>query len=526
MAKGKIHWKWLAIMAGVTAVTVVVTLVLCFWQGNGVGKVAPGFTYDDFVTFYPDENMTYLASPDGTVYAMDNTGSEADTSLYLSVTSMDGRTMVYPRADGSIMVISPEGIRTLEQKVYLSDSLWPLYISFYGEVAYFFAQDTENTEYAALWRYDVKKDSAIQLNSFSTQITECVVSPGGNSFAFVDESHNLQVYTYENGQVQIQTWPVAYETTLYFVTDEGAAFFADPAGGLQSLRNKTEIYRFSNTENSNLTYVWFNKDATEMIVNTAANGCYLAVLEQGVVQETVSLKDTGNLEMFTNQTELNPLMKNTMMRVKGLYYAVVAVDSFRDLNLRDSETAERVKLTADNRLIYQANSANMKGELASSGQFILYTDANGDYFYTDTTDEEGTYNALWAASEYDIFYIMKATGQKSFYYVDLDSNLKYHGAGKDKVLCKAEQWATVNEWAIEDATDTIYYIEGDVLYCSRGGASPRKIASLDKLFSSERGHATIEFDTSAGVYCYAVNEETGELRIYRLFSDGDYRLIK
>lgn len=522
MVKGKISGKFLAVIAGATALAVAVTLLFCILTTEAT--CAPGFSYDDFAMFTVG-STSYLASPDGNVYALGNMGT---TTAYLTAVSMDRSTMVYPQSNGTFVVISPQGARVLEQQVvYPTSSTWPTTVSFYGDAVYLFAQDDENPGYAALWRYDVKNDSAIRLGNFLGGVTECVVSPNGDSFAMMDERHDIYIFTCKNEAFELQTWPVENETKLYFLTDNGVLFFGEATGGLQSFQNKEIIYNFPDTQTENLKNVLFNQDATEMIVNLETGGCYLYTLKAGVVQDSVQLKQEGNLELFTDPATLFPVGSgNAIRQILGVQHAVVDVESFRQLNLRDAESAERVKLTKDNRLIYQENSAVMNGELAPGGKYILYQDAAGDYFYTDTDDEKGTFHVLWEASACDVFYTAAKTGHKSFYYGDLKGNFHYTKLGKDTVLWAKEQWDNVSQYVFDYATDTVYAVMGDTLYCSQAGERPHKIATISELFPGYMNPLTLFSDTSAGVYCYATNAATDEPVFYRLYEDGSYRLIE
>lgn len=523
MVKKKIRWKWLAAIAGVTALAVAVSLCACILTAEEV--CAPGFTCDGFVPLYSNGSTLYMASSDGNVYALEGMGTAGSitTTSYLSVTSLNRKTMVYPQLDGTFTVISPYGVRVLEQKVPLSGLVQQTaQPSFDGNIVYFFARDAETSGNTALWRYDAKEDTATQLDTFTESVVDAVVSPKGDCFAVIDGTYNARVYAKET--TEVQTRAVSSEAKLFFLTDNGVLFFKEPIEGLQSLNAAKEIYAFPHTQVDNLAHVLFNRDATEMLVNLETGGCFWYTLKQGVVQDSVQLKESGNLELFMDDGAFS-LLNDNMQKIQSTNHTIVGVDSLRQMNLRDAETGERVKLTKDNALIYQENSASMYGDLAPGGQYIIYMDADADRFYTDTADEKGTYHLLWELPDFDEYMLMVTTGQKSYYYLDKAYNLCYTKLGKDTILSDAEEWNTVTEWSVEDATDTLYYIADDAIYYAREGARPRRVAKLDRLFPEEMTGVTLSNTTTAGMYCFAHDAQTGEPMFYRLYADGSYQLV-
>lgn len=513
MGKRTISWKWLAIIAGVTAVAVAGTLGVCLLQPKEAA-CAPGFSYGQFESLMGD----CIVSPFGDVFQLQDEGLDGS-----SITSANGQTMVCSGEAGLLTVFSRHGAVVLEQPL----PNWGLsaiaYISFQGNTIYFFAEEQSDRQAMTLWCYDVESNTSTQIASFPDILLNGVVSPYGSYFAVMDGTNTVHIY---NRYGEVQTWPVTAETTLYFLTDDGALFFGD--GTLQSLYEGKQ-YSYT-TEQDNFQNVMINKDGTELLVNLGAGESILCQAQQGIPQQGIYLDTAGNLAVM-QETMLDGVVvftpERTMLCEVTNDCVVYGVDSFRDLNLVDESTGERVKLTEDYKAVYQENSGNMQSMLATSGKYIMYIDANGDYFYTDTEDVEGNYKLLWEASKADEPELVYMTGQKSFYYMDAAGNLHYTKLGKDKVLLEAERWMLVGPaFDFEDATDTLYFMEDGILYCCREGGSVRRIADSTQLFPQ----ATEVFlssvtETPNGVYCYGY-DEAGEFLCCRLYADGSYQMIE
>lgn len=538
MTKGNIQWKWIAVIAVVTVLAVAITLGICILQKEEL--CAPGFTYENFVDLRDTYNAKYVATPQGDVLVLEGTN-------YTCVTSADHQTQVGINDNHTLTVMSRHGVQTVNQTVnkYYYDALR---ISFYGDAVYFFDNENLVTGVNTLWRYDVATNTTVQMDAIEGAMYPGVVSPNGKYFAAVDASGDTRVvvYLYEDGE-KIRTWKMDSFVELYHLTDDGTLFFRDVTAELKSIQDEEPVV-FMEASGSVLDHILFNRDATEIILNMSGAvsnaGCYYYEVEQdGGIKSQTKLKEAGEITLFPMAEEAGA---NTMKVLLGQYHAVLDVASFRDINLLDTETGQRVKLTkrdinvqdpeneqqmnlTENALVYQENSETMQGMLVPSGKYILYIDANGDYFYTDTEDTEGAYHLFWEASKCDVDLVLHVTGQKSIYYQDSEMNLHYTNGKKDVCLLSAEEWsAGVSTYTVEDATDTLYFILDDVLYYAHKGGSVKKMADIEKLFPVQKDIYLIIGDTAAGVYCYGRNRimEEENIVFYRLYPDGSYHLME
>lgn len=514
----KISWKWLTVIAGVTALAVALTMGVCFSQSEETA-CAPGFSYGKFVRLSND----VVASPFGDIFQLPEDSESLYDSAFLSP---NGETMLCSGDAGRLTVFSRYGAHVLEQPMTDWSILSTVNVSFYGEVVYFFAEEQSDRDVAALWYYDVAQGASTQITSFSDVLFNGVVSPHGEYFAIMDGDNTIHIY---NKDKEMKTWPGTPDTALYFLTDDGVLFFGD--SDLQSLYGEEQI-SYTTTKNE-FKNVLFNKDGTEMIVNRQDDISMLYQVQQGVPTQTVPFYGTGDLAvmhptMMTADLTASVIVpsESTLKCRMNTNCFVYDVDSFRELNLVNEATGERAKLTEDNELIYQENSAAMERMLATSGKYIMYIDANGDYYYTDTDDETGEYKLLWEASKCDVQEVLYITGQKSFYYMDSELNVHYAKANKDTVIVKGEQWNRVAwYYTIEDTTDTLYFMDDGVMYCCREGGSVRKIVDCKKIFPDYE-YERMSNENAAGVYCYGETEAGDITGFCRVYADGSYQLIE
>lgn len=520
MGKGKISWKWLSIIAGVTAVAIAVTLGVCFSRKEEI--CATGFCYDKFNLELASEG-SYLFSPYGDVIAL-----QGDVPFWAQ--SMDGRTAVWGWEDRTFSVVSEHGIRHIDQKVgeYLDGSdRATIFVSAYGDVVYFFDEFSFDANQMNLWRYNVAEDELVQVDTIGGAAFPCVVSPDGSAFAINEYTGtagvNISIY---HDNEKLGTWNIMeFYVAINFVTDDGVAFVSDVSTPLQSISEEGQ-FAYPGLEGRQPQSIYFNQDGTEILVNLVYGGCHYYQVAQGAMQSHVQLTESG----------LQPYLIQTMQRSYGDvsfdsdfeddFSTTLNVASFRDINLKDTVTEQRVKLTEENILVYQEGSELMEGTLASSGTYMMYVDENGDYFYTDTEDEEGNYELLWEASDSDVDYVIHTTGRKSFYYVDEDGNFWYAKQGTESRICSSRKWSTVTNWVVEDATDTVYFIEDGTLYCCREGGELVEMMDMEDEFSGDMEYFILLPDTSAGVYCAATDGMMEEAAFCRLYADGSYQMME
>lgn len=491
--KKKTLFKWIAIFTCVAVVTVGVTLAVCFSNYEKTGTREKKFY--DF-----DTNI--IATPYGDIFAM-----EEDFSFRM--TSADQSTMVYGWSDKTFSVISQYGLRHVGKKVNRL-ILSALFLSHDGEAIYFIDNEEFNYSTNSLWFYNVKKDTCEKVDTIAYALNGGMVSPKGKYVALLEQGdQGTIVHLYDKGQ-KVKSYEADQVVQLCFVTDAGAVLYSDGNGNLKMLQDNDKIaltseYTFQN--------VLINRDCTELIVN-CDDGCYFYRLKNDVVTEEVKLLDEGNLTAYIN----TPFVREDT-------FSVLNVDSFCDVNLKNTSTQHRCKLTKDGRLIVQEGSDTMHGNLALGGAYMYYIDDNGDYFYTNTDDENGKYHLLWEASACDILpgYDLLITANRSVYYWDMERNLHYVNDGKDWILWPAELVSEVRSYAGDPFSDVIYWATEDAVYYSSKGKAPRKMFDIEDVFTEGQTQIILMAVGYDQVYCYAEGED---MVFCQLFANGKYHVME
>ncbi len=511
MMKQFLHWKWLAILAGVTVLAVGITLGVCFSRQEET--LAPGFTYANFYNVQQMGDTSYVISPTGDLLAIEGTYSY----LY---TSMDKETLVWGWGDKTFTVASGHGVqyvgKTVNRLTYAA-----LFISHDGEVIYFIDNEEFNDSQNSLWRYDVASGEVERLDTILTYLRGGMVSPGGNYFAMLEvEEEGSFIHLYDK-EKRVQSYATDDTVQLYFVTDNGTVFYGDMSSEFQSVHGTDEPVVYEELQ-YDLGTVLFNKDCTEILAN--GNGCHFYQLENDVVKTHVQLKEAGGLAFFMDTNEF----ESTTMKVTGNTNSnILDIVSFREINLKDMETGERVKLTDANTLVYQEGSGYMNGQLVPGGAFLVYIDANGDYFYTETDDVNGEYKLLWEASKYEgtMKLPVGISSRKSIYYTDMEEgNLHYVKDGKDIIICPADIWS-INNGILQLDTDTIYFTTADGVYYSNEGGKYRKLFEIHDVFPKDIEYFDLSY-TNGQVYCNAWSDDYSTVAFYKLYADGTYQLME
>ncbi len=513
MIEKKVRRKWLAwigTIAGVTVLAVAITLGVCFSQQEE--NLAPGFTYANFYNVQQLGDTSYVISPTGDLLAIEGTYS-------YFYTSMDKETLVWGWEDKTFTVASEYGVQYVDKTVNRL-TYAALFISHDGEVIYFIDNEEFNDSQNSLWRLDVASGKVERLDTILTYLQGGMVSPCGNYFAMLKRGDKVSTISLYDKEKLVRTYTVSADVTLYFVTDNGTIFYGDDFSAFQSVSGSAEPVVYEELQ-YDLGLVMFNRDCTEIIAN--GNGCHFYQLENDVVKNHVQLIEAGGLTVFT---DTNLAENSTLKFSGGSNYGVLDIASFRDVNLKDMETGERVKLTVENQLVYQEGSGYMNGLLVPGGTFLIYTDANGDYFYTDTDDVNGEYKLLWEASKYEEPVLLEGiSNRKSVYYTDIEEgNLHYVKDGKDFIICPADIW-DANSGTLHLDTDTIYFTTEDGVYYSKKGSACRMLLDWKDVIGPVPYQAELQY-ANGQVYCTIRNNDYSAVVFYRLYADGSYQLIE
>lgn len=508
--KRKTLLKWIAILTCVTLATVGGTLAVCFSKQEKLP--APGFTFQNFHIMQLTKKTTYVDIAGGDILAMDGDG------VYFC-DSMDRETLAWIWEDKTFTVISPYGVQYVDKTVNrLTDMA--LFLSFDGDVIYFIDNEEFNDSQNSLWRYDVEKNTVAKIDTIVNFLQGGMISPCGNYFALLEKSAETAYIHLYNQEEKVKTYTTSGIATLYFVTDDGTIFYGDADATFQSVSGKEEPVVYEELQDD-LKNIMFNRDCTEIIANCTEGGCYLYRLEDSKVVAKEHLKETGGLGIFEDTIEG---VMDCLKVVEGTNYSVVDVASFQEINLKDENTGDRVKLTGRDTLVYQEGSGKMEPTLAPGGAFLYYVDSNGDYFYTDTHDVNGEYHLLWEASQYEGFSLVGITCQKSIYFSDEYGNLCYGKGDQMAVLYYDDAWEDIEKATLNRVTDTIYFIEGNKTYYSNAGSPCKKLFKMRTVFPDEIDFYQLYTATNQ-TYCIGLSEDGSSVVFCKLYPDGSYQLV-